>query len=48
MNEHDDDHIDEYPENHPCFYCGGKGWLWSHDKKWVCPVCHGKGIEEEG
>ena len=37
----------EYPEYYPCYYCEGKRWVWTHGKKRVCPVCHGKGIEPD-
>jgi hypothetical protein len=34
-------------EPQPCYFCEGQGWIWSHEKKRTCPICHGKG-EEEG
>lgn len=39
------DEVIEYPDYYPCYYCEGRGWIWSHDKKRVCPKCKGTGKE---
>lgn len=42
----DDDRI-EYPDDHLCDKCEGKGWIWSHGRKMPCKKCRKRREERE-